>query len=221
MEKKPITMLVKDAHEAAKRLNELVEKGAYEFDFGITDEYVTTVTKNSDGTTERTKEKHFRITGFANTYVGEELDSLNNVREDMKKIKNEREEMNRTLDVMNKSPFAPISIFLLGVGLVTEILGLLTSLKVLPIPEAQFGIAIALCIVGVLAIGGSIGLCLVRNNKRKVLLTRKDEIEKENEALKSRELEIDSRVPQWYKDALWTAEGDVLKSAIQTHNLVK
>ena len=35
MEKKPIVMVVKDANDAAKKLNELVEKGYYSIDFGI------------------------------------------------------------------------------------------------------------------------------------------------------------------------------------------
>ena len=37
--------------------------------------------------------------------------------------------------------------------------------------------------------------------------------------LQARETELDNKVPQWYKDALWTAEGNVVKNASQRHEL--
>lgn len=221
MEKKPIAMAVKDSQDAAKKLNEFVEKGGFNFDFGVIDEYSTTISKNSDGTTTETKEKHFRITGFVDTYVGSELDSLNAVREDMKQTKKEREELNRTLNVMNKSAFAPISIFLLCVAIFTLTFGILTLAKILPLPAAQLPISIVLVIVGSLALAGSFVLFFLRRNKKKVLLLRKDEILKQDADLKAREEDVERRVPDWYKKALWHAEGDKLKNSSQEFILKK
>ena len=219
MEKKPLVMVAKDASDAAKKLNEYVEKGAYEFDFGISQEYSITVTKRSDGSKSETKEKRYRFTGMMNTYVGDELNSLNEVRGDLEKVKKERAEMNRTLNVMNKSAFAPISILLLGVAIFTLLFGILTLTPALPLPKSQIGIAIALVIVGTLALAGSIVLAVLRSNKKKMLLGKKDEILKQDQDLQAKEKEIDSRVPQWYKDALWTVEGNAIKNALQRHEL--
>ena len=219
MEKKTLVMVAKDAKDAAQKLNEYVEQGAYEFDFGISNEYLITVSKNSDGTKKEEKERRYRFTGFMNVYVGDELDSLNQVREDLKQVKKDREEMNRTLKIMNKSAFAPISIFLLCVAIVTLVLGILTLAKVLPLPAAQIGIAIALTVVGTLALAGSIVLAVFRSKKKKALLARKDEILKQDEELKAREQDIDKRTPRWYKDALWTVEGKAIKNASQRHEL--
>ena len=221
MEKKPVNFVVHNAQEAAKELNAIVEKGGYNFDFGINNEYVTTVTKNSDGTTSKEKERVYRIIGFVDTYVGEELDSLNAVKKEMKATKKEREEMNRTLNVMNKSAFAPISILLLAVAIITLTLGILTLAKVLPLPAGQIPIAIVLTVVGVLALAGSIVLAVLRSNKKKALLEKKDEILKQDEDLKEKERNIDSRTPQWYKDALWTASGDTFQNKSQKHTLKK
>ena len=219
MEKKPLVMVAKNANDAAKKLNEYVEKGGFKFDFGISQEYVITVTKNSDGTKKEEKERVYRFTGFVDTYMGDELNSLKEVREDLENVKKERAEMNRTLNIMNKSAFAPISILLLGIAVVTLVLGILTLAKVLPLPPEQIGIAIALTIVGVLALAGSIVLAVFRGKKKKALLEKKDEILKQDEELKEKENSINSRVPQWYKDALWTAEGNVVKNATQRHEL--
>ena len=219
MEKKPLTMVAKDAKDAAKKLNEYVEKGAFEFDFGISEEYVITVSKGSDGVKKEEKEKRYRFTGFMNMQTGDELNALNLVRDDLKNIQKERAEMDRTLKVMNKSAFAPISILLLCVGIFTGTFGILTLAKVLPLPAEQIGIAIALTIVGVLALAGSIVLTIFRSKKKKALLSKKDEILKEDQNLKDRENEIDSRVPLWYKNALWSAEGKVIKNASQCHEL--
>ena len=220
MEKKPLVMVAKDARDAAQKLNEFVEQGAFKFDFGISDEYVYTVTKNSDGSTKNEeKEKHYRFTGFMDMYVGEELDSLNQVREDLAKSKKDRQEMNRTLNIMNKSAFAPISILLLCVAVFTLVFGILTLANVLPLPKEQIGIAIALTVVGVLSLGGSIALAVLRSQKKKALLIRKDEILKQDQELQDREKEIDKRTPAWYKDALWTAEGKVIKNATQRFEL--
>lgn len=219
MEKKPLVMVAKNAQDAAKKLNEYVEKGAYDFDFGIIDEYVTTVTRHSDGSKSEEKERVFRFTGFVDNYVGEELNSLTAVRQEMENAKKERAELNRTLNVMNKSAFAPISILLLGVAIVTLVLGVLTLARVLPLPSEQIGISITLTIVGVLALCGSILLAIFRSKKKKLLLERKDEILKQDQDLKEKEKDIDSRVPQWYKDALWSAEGNVIKNARQRHEL--
>ena len=212
MEKKPLTMVAKDARDAANKLNEYVEKGGFNFDFGISEEYSITVTKNSDGTTKEEKEKRYRFTGFVDTYMGDELKPLLDVKEDLENIKKERAEMNRTLNVMNKSAFAPISILLLGIAVFTLVFGILTLAGILPLPEEQKGIAIALVIVGALALAGSITLFILRLNK-------KDEILAQDQELTSREQEIDKRVPQWYKDALWTAEGNVVKNVNQSHTL--
>ena len=219
MEKKPLVMVAKDARDAAKKLNEYVEKGGFRFDFGISQEYVITVSKNSDGSKNEEKQRVYRFTGFVDTYVGEELNSLKEVREDLENVKKERAEMNRTLNVMNKSAFAPISILLLGIAVFTLVFGILTLAKVLPLPAEQIGIAIALTIVGVLALAGSIVLAVLRSKKKKALLEKKDEILKQDQELKEKENGIDSRVPQWYKDALWTAEGNVVKNASQRHEL--
>ena len=219
MEKKPLVMVAKDAKDAAKKLNEYVEKGGYNFDFGIIHEYVHHVTVKSDGSKDEQKELVFRFTGFVDTYMGDELDSLNAVREDMKNVKKERAEMNRTLNVMNKSAFAPISILLLCVAIVTLTLGILTLAKVLPLPPEQIGISIALTIVGVLALAGSIVLAVFRSKKKKALLEKKDEILKQDQELQAKEKDIDNRVPQWYKNALWSAEGNVIKNASQRHEL--
>ena len=221
MEKKPVNFVVHNAQEAAKELNAIVEKGGYNFDFGINNEYVTTVTKNSDGSTTSEKQRVYRIIGFVDTYVGEELDSLNAVKEEMKATKKEREEMNRTLNVMNKSAFAPISILLLAGAIITLTLGILTLAKVLPLPAGQIPIAIVLTVVGVLALAGSIVLAVLRSNKKKALLEKKDEILKQDEDLKEKERNIDSRTPQWYKDALWTAKGDTFQNSSQKHTLRK
>lgn len=221
MEKKPLNIVVKNANEAAKRLNEIVEQGGYNFDFGINKEYVITVSKNSNGTTTEEKERVYRLIGFVDTYVGDELNSLKEVKDDLENIKKERAEMNRTLNIMNKSAFAPISILLLGVAIITLVLGVLTLTKVLPLPAGQIGIAIALTIVGVFALVGSILLAVFRSKKKKTLLEKKDEILKQDEALKNKENEVNSRVPKWYKDALWTAEGNIIKNASQRHELKK
>ena len=221
MEKKPINFVIRNAEGAVKELNAIVEKGGSEFDFGINPEYVITVTKNSDGTTKEEKERVYRIVGFVNMMVGPELDSLNEVKEEIKTSKKEREEMNRTLNVMNKSAFAPISIFLLIVAVITLVLGILTLAKVLPLPAGQIPIAIVLVVVGVLALAGSIVLAIFRSKKKKALLERKDEILKQDEELKEKERNIDSRTPEWYKDALWTAEGNVFKNKSQRHELKK
>ena len=221
MEKKPVNIVVHDAEEAAKRLNEIVEKGGYSFDFGINNEYVTTVTKNSDGTSTSEKKRVYRIVGFVDTYVGEELDSLNAVRDELKATKKEREEMNRTLNVMNKSAFAPFSIFLLIVAIITLSLGILTLAKLLPLPGGQIPIAIALTVVGVLALAGCITAFILKKNKKAKLLENKEEILKNDEELKARESDIDNRTPKWYKDALWSASGNTFKNASQRHTLVK
>ena len=221
MEKKPVNFVIRTAEQAAKELNKIVENGGSEFDIGINQEYVITVTKNSDGSTKEEKERVYRIIGFANMMVGPELDSLNAVKEEIKTTKKEREEMNRTLNVMNKSAFAPISILLLGVAIITLVLGILTLAKVLPLPAGQIPIAIVLVVVGVLALAGSIVLAVFRSKKKKALLERKDEILKQDQDLKEKERNIDSRTPEWYKDALWTAEGNVFKNKSQRHELKK
>ena len=199
MEKKPLVMVVKDAQEGAKRLNEIVEEGGHNFDFGVVDEYVTTVTRNSDGSTSSSKEKHFRFTGFVDMFVGQELDSLNAVREELKASKKERAEMNRTLNVMNKSAFAPISILLLGIAIFTLTFGILTLAKILPLPAGQIPIAVVLVVVGALALAGSFVLFFFRRKKKLALLERKDEILKSDDELKAKENEINLRVPQWYR----------------------
>ena len=213
MEKKPLVMVAKDASDAAKKLNEYVEQGAYKFDFGINPEYSITVTKHSDGSSSESKEKHFRFTGFMDMYVGDELKPLFDVREDLEKVKKERVELNRTLNIMNKSAFAPISILLLCVAIFTLTFGILTLAKILPLPESQIGIAVALVIVGALALIGSILLAVLRSNKKKALLQNKDAILKQDDELKEKEQEIDRRVPKWYKDALWSAKGNVIQNA--------
>ena len=219
MEKKPLVMVAKDARDAAKKLNEYVEKGGFNFDFGISEEYVYTVSKNSDGSKNEEKEKRYRFTGFVDTYVGDELNSLLEVREDLEKIKKERAEMNRTLKIMNKSPFAPISIFLLIVALITLTFGVLTLAKILPLPEEQIFIAVILTVVGALCLGGSILLAVLRGKKKRELLNNKEEVLKQDQDLKAREQEIDLRVPQWYKDALWTYEGNTIRNRTQRYTL--
>ena len=219
MEKKPLVMVAKNAEDAAKKLNEYVEEGAAEFDFGISEEYSITVTKNSDGTKKEEKEKRYRFTGFMNYQTGKELEDLNEVRDDLRKVKKEREEMNRTLKIMNKSAFAPISIFLLIVAIITLALGILTLANVLPLPAGQLGIAITLTVVGALALSGSIVLAVLRSKKKKALLANKEEILKQDQDLKNKEQEIDKRVPQWYKDALWSVEGCAIKNATQRYEL--
>ena len=219
MEKKPLVMVAKDAKDAASKLNEYVEKGAYEFDFGISQEYSITVTKRSDGSKSEVKEKRYRFTGMMNMYVGDELDSLNAVKGDLENAKKERAEMNRTLNIMNKSAFAPISILLLGIAIFTLVFGILTLAGVLPLPKSQIGIAIALVVVGTFALAGSIVLAVFRSKKKKMLLEKKDEILKQDQDLQAKEKEIDNRVPQWYKDALWTVEGNAIKNALQRHEL--
>ena len=219
MEKKPLVLVAKDAQDAARKLNEYVEKGAYDFDFGISQEYSITVTKRSDGSKSETKEKRYRFTGMMKMYVGDELNSFNEVREDLENVKKERAEMNRTLNIMNKSAFAPISILLLGIAIFTLVFGILTLAGILPLPKSQIGIAISLVVVGVLALAGSIVLAVFRSKKKKLLLEKKDEILKQDQDLQAKEKEIDSRVPQWYKDALWTVEGCAIKNALQRHEL--
>ena len=219
MEKKPLVMVAKDANDAAKKLNEYVEKGAYEFDFGISQEYSITITKRSDGSKSEVKEKRYRFTGMMNMYVGDELDSLNAVKGDLENVKKERAEMNRTLNIMNKSAFAPISILLLGIAIFTLLFGILTLAGALPLPKSQIGIAIALVVVGTFALAGSIVLAVLRSKKKKILLEKKDEILKQDQDLQAKEKEVDNRVPQWYKDALWTVEGNAIKNALQRHEL--
>ena len=221
MEKKPLNIVVKDANEAVKRLNEVVEKGGAEFDFGINEEYLITVSKNSDGTKSESKQKVYRLVGFVNTCVGDELDSLNEVREDLKATKKGREEMNRTLNVMNKSAFAPISILLLAVAIFTLVFGILTLAKVLPLPAGQIPVAVALVIIGALSLAGSIALFILRKKKKNALLARKDEILSSDEQLKVKEREVEKRTPAWYKKALWSAEGNTFKNASQRFELKK
>ena len=215
MEKKPLNIVVKDARDGVRELNEYVEKGAFKFDFGVNKEYVITVTKNSDGTKKEEKEPRYRLVGFMDMYAGKELDSLNLVREDMKKMKKERAEMNKTLNVMKKSAFAPISILLMGISVFTLVFGILTLAGVLPLPPEQIGIAVVLVIVGVLALAGSIVLAVFRGKKKRELLQREGQIISQDQELQAREAELDSRVPQWYKDVLWSYEGNVIKNASQ------
>ena len=221
MEKKPINIVVKNAKEAATKLNEVVEKGGFNFDIGINKEYVITVQKNADGSTNEEKERVYRIIGFVDTYVGEELASLELVREDLKTIKKEREEMNRTLNILNKSAFAPISILLLFVSIFTLTFGILTLAKVLPLPTGQIPIAIVLTIVGVLALAGSIILFIFRKKKKTALLAKKDEILEEDNHLKAKEKDINERLPSWYKNALWSAEGNTFKNSSLSFKLEK
>lgn len=212
MEKKPINIVVKDSRQAARELNEFVEKGAFKFDVGVNKEYVITVSKGSDGVKKEEKEPRYRIIGFMDMYQGKELDSLNAVKDDLKKVQKEREEMDRTLKVMNKSAFAPISVFLLLVGLLVFTFGVLTIGGALPIPPEQRGIAIFLIILGVFAIAGSIVLAVFRGKKKKALLERKDDVLSKDANLQAREAEVNSRVPQWYKNALWTVEGNAVRN---------
>ena len=221
MEKKPLNVVVKDARDGANRLNEYVEKGAFKFDFGVNKEYVITVTKNSDGSKKEEKEPRYRLIGFMDMYVGKELESLELVRNDLKNIKKERAEMNRTLNIMRKSAFAPISILLLGIAIFMLVFGILTLAGVLPLPPEQRGIAVVLVILGVFALAGSIVLAVFRGKKKKALLAREGEIANQDNQLQAREKELDSRVPQWYKDALWTVEGNTFKNASHRHELKK
>ena len=215
MEKKPVNFVVHSAEEAVKELNRIVEKGGSNFDIGVNEEYVNHVTRNSDGSTTTEKEKVFRVIGFVDMMVGDELDSLNAVREEMEAAKKERKELNRTLNIMNKSAFAPISIFLLCIAVITLALGILTLAGVLPLPAAQVPIAVVLTVVGVLALGGSITLFIFRRKKKLALLERKSEIDEQDAKLKEKEADVDSRTPQWYKDAIWRAEGNMI---INTRN---
>ena len=112
-----------------------------------------------------------------------------------------------------------ISIFLLIVAVITLVLGILTVAKILPLPDGQLPIAIVLIVVGALALAGSIALAILRSNKKKALLANKDEINKQDEVLKNKENEVNERVPSWYKDALWSAEGNTIKNATQKHIL--
>lgn len=213
MEKKPVNFVVKDAYEAEKRLNEIVEKGGAFFDIGVNPEYVTHVTVNSDGSKSSSKERVYRIIGFVDMYVGNELDPLNAVREEIKNLKKERVEMNKNLNIMNKSLFTPFVIFLLIVALITLTLGILTLANILPLPAGQVPIAIVLTIVGVLALGGAITIMVLRGKKKKELLSRKDEVRKQDDELKAKEMDLSGRTPQWYKDALWSADGVIVKNA--------
>lgn len=219
MEKKPLNIVVKDARQAARELNEFVEKGAFNFDFGINKEYVITVSKGSDGVKKEEKEPRFRLIGFMDMYQGKELDSLNAVKDDLKKVQKEREEMNRTLKIMNKSAFAPISVFLLIVALIVLTFGILTIAGILPIPPEQRGIAILLIVIGVFALAGSIVLAVFRGKKKKALLERKDDVLAKDANLQAREAEIDARVPDWYKKAIWTVEGNVIRNMTQRHEI--
>ena len=212
MEKKPFNFVVKNAREAARELNIIVENGGSNFDVGVNEEYVTTVTKKSDGSTSTEKEKVFRIIGFVDMKVGNELDSLNEVREELAEVKKEREELNRTLNIMNKSAFAPISILLLCVAIFTLTFGILTLANILPLPAGQIPIAIALVVIGSLSLGGSIVLFILRRKKKLALLARKDEILKEDADLKAKEADVNLRTPQWYKNALWSYEGNEVKN---------
>ena len=187
--------------------------------FGINKEYVITVSKNSDGSKKEEKEPRFRLVGFMDMYMGEELAPLNAIRKDLEKVKKERAEMNRTLDVMNKSPFSKFSVFLLIIAIILLSFGILTLSKILPLPEEQIGIAVALVIFGSLALIGSILVAVFRGKKKRELLTRKEEILRQDQDLQNREAEIDSKVPQWYKNALWSAEGYVLRNATQRYEL--
>lgn len=213
MEKKPVNFVVHDAREAVRELNAIVEKGGSSFDIGINEEYVSTVTRKSDGSTTSEKEKVFRIIGFVDMMIGNELDSLNAVRDELKDTKKEREEMNRTLNIMNKSAFAPISIFLLIVAIITLALGILTLAKILPLPAGQIPIAIVLTIVGALALGGSIALFILRRNKKKSLLADKENILKQDAELRNRENDVNSRLPMWYKKAIWSYEGNEIRNS--------
>ena len=212
MEKKPVNFVVHDAREAVRELNELVEKGAATFDVGVNEEYVYTVTRKSDGSTEKEKEKVFRVIGFAEMMVGHELDSLNEIKEERNAVKKERQELNRTLNVMNKSAFAPISIFLLIIAVITLVLGVLTLAKVLPLPAEQIAISVVLTVVGALALAGSFLLFFFRRKKKLALLAKKDEILKQDSDLKAREADVDLKTPQWYKNALWSQDGNVAKN---------
>ena len=221
MEKKPVNFVVKNAEEAAKKLNEFVEKGGYEFDIGINEEYVYTVTKHSDGSKDESKERVYRIIGFTNMHDGKELEEYNAVKDELHAVKKERKEFDRTLNIMNKSAFAPISILLLCVAIVTLSLGILTLAKVLPLPAAQIPLAVTLVVIGALSLGGSIVLYIFRRKKKLALLARKDEILKMDSDLKQKEQEIDLRVPQWYKNAIWTSEGNTFKNFYQRFTLGK
>ena len=221
MEKKPVNFVVKSANEAAKELNAIVEKGGSHFDIGISEEYINHVTKNSDGTTTNEKEKVFRVIGFVDMMIGSELDSLNAVKEEMKMVKEERKELNRTLNIMNKSAFAPISILLFAIAIITLSLGILTLAGVLPLPPEQLPIAIVLTILGSLALAGSIVLFVFRRKKKLALLAEKDEINNQDAKLKEREANVESRTPRWYKDAIWRVEGNTIINSCNRLTLKK
>ena len=119
----------------------------------------------------------------------------------------------------NASSSRTFSVLKLADSGMKKVFGILTLAKVLPLPAGQIPIAIVLVVVGVLALAGSIVLAILRNNKKKALLERKDEILKQNEELKEKERSVDARTPKWYKDALWRAEGNTFKNASQQHTL--
>lgn len=210
MAKHPVNFTAQDAKQAANKLNDFVEKGGYQFDIGVNEEYVNTVSRNSDGSTRTEKEKVFRIIGFVDCKEGPELDEYTKVKDERKALKKEREELDRKLKLLNGKAFGPLSIFLMCVGLFCLFFGIMTIARVLPLPEEQKGIAIALIIVGALAAAGCVLATVFRSKKVKALQANRPEIEKADASLKERESSVDSKTPAWYKDALWEAKGDLL-----------
>lgn len=210
MGKKPINMLVKNANEAEKRLNDYVEDGGSDFRIGISTEYVTTTVVNSDGTKSYRKEKRYRIMGFVDTVSQSEVEALKSVKKEMNAMKNARDAMNRKLNIMNKRPFAPLSVLLLCSGILMFALGILTITGVLPLPSEQKTIALVLTILGAVCIAGSFITYAVRKKKKTALLAIKDQVLKEDAELVEKERAFDVKVPDWYKKAHWHVEGSTL-----------
>lgn len=46
MAKHPVNFTAQDAKQAANKLNDFVEKGGYQLDIGVNEEYVNTVSRN-------------------------------------------------------------------------------------------------------------------------------------------------------------------------------
>lgn len=198
----PVNFTAKSIKDAQSKLNDLVDEGIYNFSrVGVMPETVHNVRINSDGSKDDRPETVYRFVGLAEAVEPNELKEFKEWKSRSDELKSERDAMNRKLNLLNGKAFGPLSIFLLVLGLITGTLGILALVGVLPIPSEQIGISIALSVVGVLAITGSILVSIFRDKKIKLIQKDRGDIENENNALLAKENKLFSDEPIWHAGA--------------------
>ena len=222
MSQKPVNFTGKNPKDICKQLNELVDQGIYGFErTNILTEYVTTVTKNSDGSSSEKKEPVWRIFGLAESCTELEMNDFYGWKQKNDVAKKEREELDRSLKLLNGKAFGPLSIFLAIVGMICATLGILTVSKVLPLPEEQIFIAIILIVVGLLSICGCVLATVLRSKKIKGLQSQRSSLEEKDAQLKERELELKGEEPTWHAEAIFQYKDKLVWNAHRTFEIIE